>query len=71
MEEREIYGYKVIYEKRAERAVDYLKNDLSREEANVFFDYAKRKGKAQFEDDDDRQFTLIFQKGIYILKRRD
>ena len=65
-----IRGRKVIYEKRAAKGIDYLRNDLDSAEARVFFDQARMRGSAPFEDDNDRQFTLIYKSSTYFLKRR-
>lgn len=65
-----IYGFAVSYEENAAEGAQYLKDDLAREEAQVFFDQAKLKGSAQFEDDEDRQFTLVYQNGSYVIIRR-
>ncbi|RJQ14516.1 hypothetical protein C4553_00365 [Candidatus Parcubacteria bacterium] len=66
-----IYSFSVSYEENAQEGARYLKEDLAKEEAMVFFDYAKRNGSAQFEDDDDRQFTLLYQEGSYVIIRRE
>jgi hypothetical protein len=39
--------------------MDYLKNDLDGDEAEVIFEYAKQHNKAPFEDDHNRDFLLI------------
>jgi len=52
------------------QGVRYLLDDLSWDERKVFFDQAYAKGAAQFEDDEDRQFTLYYENGGYILTRR-
>ena len=54
-------------------AIDYLRDDLKIDEAKVFFEQAKATGQAQFEDDDDRQFTLQYNSGdnYYTLIKRD
>jgi len=45
---------------------------LQYEEARTLFDAARLKGNAEFEDDQDRDWTLIYNKeeGIYTLIRR-
>lgn len=48
------------------KGIRYLRDDLDPNE----FDYAKRQGFAQFEDDQDRQYTLFYRSGIYTLTRR-
>ena len=65
-----VHGKKVAYEKNAYEGVKYLRDDLDSREAMVFFGAARRAGSAPFEDDDDRQFTLIYKSGTYTLIRR-
>lgn len=50
----------------------YLRDDLQREEAITLFDAAKLKGEAYFEDDQDRDFSLIYNRndGTYELIQR-
>lgn len=66
----------VRYERDAEGGVWFLKEQISREEAAVFFDYAWRhqdKG-AKFEDSRGRNYTLRYNYNggdwYYILERR-
>lgn len=61
----------VTYEENAEEGIKYLRDDLQDEEAAVLFEHAERAGEAQFEDDEDRQFTLLYHKNAYTLVRRD
>jgi len=71
MKEVKIHGFKVKYEDNAKAGIDYLRYDLDSEEARVFFNQAKLKKYAKFEDDDDRQFTLSYSSdGTYTLIRR-
>lgn len=65
-----IHGFKITYEDNAQPGADYFQYDLDTNEARVFFDQARLKNSAQFEDDEERQFTLFYQKGNYILVRR-
>ncbi|MDP1629473.1 MAG: hypothetical protein Q8L57_02530 [bacterium] len=65
-----IYNFTVIYEENAKEGARHLREDLSFDEARVFFDQARLRGSAQFEDDEDRQYTLIYQNGVYVLTRR-
>jgi hypothetical protein len=53
--------------------VQYLQYDLDPEEAKVFFEQAKTTGQAQFEDDNERQFTIKYEYGdnSYTLIKRD
>lgn len=67
-----IYGFKTKYEDSAKAGTDYLLYDLDREESKVFFNQARAKKYAKFEDDDERQFTLNYNPdGTYTLIRRD
>ena len=65
-----IHGFAVTYEENAEEGIRHLRDDLDSEEARVFFDQARSRGSAEFEDDEDRQYTLIYQNGSYALLRR-
>jgi len=65
-----IHGFIVVYEQNAQPAVQYLRDDLDFNEARVFFDQARLRGQAMFEDDEDRQFTLLYKDGVYTLIRR-
>ena len=66
-----IYGFEVAYEENAAQGASHLRNDLDREEARVFFDQARTKGTAHFEDDEERQYALMYQNGGYVLVRRE
>lgn len=65
-----VHGFPVTYESNAQSGVDHLRDDLSFSEARVFFDQARMRGSAEFEDDEDRQYTLLYQGGTYTLIRR-
>lgn len=65
-----VYGFAVVYEQNAYDGIKYLRDDLDFGEARVFFDQARSRGQAQFEDDEDRQYTLIYQNGVFTLVRR-
>ena len=69
-EKTTVHGFTVAYEKNAYEGITHLRNDLDYNEARVFFDQARSRGSAQFEDDEDRQFTIIYQNSLYILIRR-
>lgn len=64
------HGFTITYEDNSYEGVKYLRDDLDSEEARVFFDQARMRGYAKFEDDDDRQYTLFYKSGIYNLVRR-
>ena len=71
MQETYIHGFKVKYEETAHSGVIYLRDDLDREEAKVFFEQAKRKRFANFEDNQDRNFTLSYNTdGSFYIARR-
>ena len=72
MNEAIIHGLRVKYENNAKEGIEYLRNDLDREEARVFFNEARRRKYAKFEDDQERQYTLFFNSdGSYSLVRRE
>ncbi len=62
--------FSVTFEEDAHDGIRYLRDDLDYKEAKVFFDQARIRGSAEFEDDKDRQYTLIHQNGVYTLARR-
>lgn len=67
-----VHGYWVEYDEDAYNGIYYLKRDLDREESSVFFEHARLKGESKFEDDRDRQYTLVYKKyKNYLLTRRD
>ncbi len=69
---KEIHGFKTEYDEKTEKAVDYLANDLDKKEARVFFDQAKLRGYAEFEDDNEGQYTLKYKgDNLYLLIRRN
>lgn len=71
MKEVSIHGFRVKYEDNARTGRDYLLYDLDREEAWVFFEHARTKKYAKFEDDREGQYTLSYNHdGTYILVRR-
>jgi len=55
----DVHGYKICYDPTAINGINYLKYDLSAVEALVFIKYAQMYGSAQFEDDKDRNYTLV------------
>lgn len=65
-----VHGFWVTYEQNAYDGIKYLRDDLKMEETRVFFDQARVRGSAQFEDDHDRQFTVLYHSGNYTLVRR-
>lgn len=72
MEETYVHNLKVRHEKDAENGIYFLKNNLDRKECLVFFDGAKRRKSVDFEDHQDRQYTLSYNNdNSYTLMRRD
>ncbi|USN53482.1 MAG: hypothetical protein H6760_04990 [Candidatus Nomurabacteria bacterium] len=68
---RDVHGHKVFYAEEAKRGVEYLDNALDYKEAEVFFRDAKSHGESEFEDEDRRNFTLVYNKnGTYTLVYR-
>ena len=65
-----VHGHPVAYEENAAEGIRHLRDDLDAIETRVYFDQAHSKGSAEFEDDEDRQFTLIYQNGSYVMVRR-
>lgn len=65
-----VHGFTVAFEENVREGINYLRDDLDINEAKVFFDQARVRGSAQFEDDEDRQYTLFYQNGAYTLARR-
>jgi hypothetical protein len=55
----DVHGIRVRYDKSTERGIYYLKYDLSPNEAKVIIEYARNHGQAEFEDDQDRDYTLV------------
>lgn len=68
--ETTVHGFSIAYEENAVEGIRYLRDDLSFDEARVFFDQARMKTSAQFEDDEDRNFTILYHDGSYTLVRR-
>lgn len=65
-----LHGFRIQYEENAYDGIKYLRDELQLVEAKVFFDQARMKKFAEFEDRHDRQFTLTYHDGIYMLIRR-
>ncbi|MFC1662610.1 hypothetical protein ACFL04_00390 [Patescibacteria group bacterium] len=68
---RDIHGFKVMGDKSSKKGLDYLDYRLSYQEVQVFFNQARYRGKAEFEDHEHRNFTLAYnQDGTYTLSQR-
>ena len=72
IKKEQIHGFWLTYEEELREGVRYLRDDLQFKEAKTIFDAARLDGTAEFEDDQDRDWTLIYnrQEGNYTLVRR-
>ena len=71
MKQVNIHGFRVKCEGNAQMGRDYLRYDLDREEAGGFFEHARTKKYAKFEDDREGQYTLSYNyDGTYTLIKR-
>lgn len=68
-----VYGFLVQFDEEDRPGVKYLRGDLQYNEAKTLFDAARLRGNAEFEDDYDRDWTLIYNPGTanYTLLHRD
>jgi hypothetical protein len=65
-----VHGFPLTYEEEAKNGVSYLTYSLGQAETKVFFDQARLKGSAAFEDKEGRDYTLIYKNGAYILFKK-
>ena len=72
MQEMYIRGHKVKYEDDVREGVNYLDNHLDENESKVFFDEAKLRKMAEFEDYHQWNYTLTYEEndGSYTLVKR-
>jgi hypothetical protein len=72
VKKEQIHGYWLVFEEELRDGVRYLRDDLQQKEAKTIFDAARFDGTAEFEDDQDRDWSLIYnrQDGNYTLIRR-
>ncbi|EKE20011.1 MAG: hypothetical protein ACD_8C00067G0017 [uncultured bacterium] len=68
--EKFVHSWKVMYEEDAEDGILYLNSKLESEYAKVFFVYAKEHDSAPFEDQSGRKYELTYEKGVYMLTRK-
>jgi hypothetical protein len=61
----QIHGFKTYYNSETRNGMRRLLEDLDSSEARPLFDHAKRNGSANFEDDNEGQYTLIYDRGKY------
>jgi hypothetical protein len=68
---RDVHGHSVLGDSNALDGIRYLDHSLDYKEAEVFFDQAKRRGSAEFEDAKGRNYTLVRNKdATYTVERR-
>ena len=71
IKKQQIHGYWVKFEEEVKEGIRYLRDDLQRNEAKTLFEAARLRGEAEFEDDQDRDWTLIYNRdGTFTLIRR-
>ncbi len=72
IKKEKVYGFLVRFEQDLREGIRYLSHDLQQEEAKTLFDAARLRGSAEFEDDEDRDWTLTYIRGndVYILTLR-
>jgi cellobiose phosphorylase len=71
MQETYIHSFKDRHEENAQGGIVYLRDHLDAKEAKVFFDEARRKKSANFEDQQGKNYTLSFDSyNTYTLVRR-
>lgn len=72
VKKEQVHGYWLIFEEELRDGVRHLRDDLQSGEAKTIFDAARLDGTAEFEDDQDRNWTIIYnrQDGNYTLIRR-
>ena len=72
LHKQDVHGYQVYFEDDAKHGVEYLDHRIDYREAKVFFEEAKNRGAAEFEDSENRDFTLTHTRGQgnYTVRRR-
>lgn len=68
----QVHGFWLVFDEDLRDGVRYLREDLQYNEAKTLFDAARINGTAEFEDDFDRDWTLLYNRadGTYTLIRR-
>lgn len=69
---QDIHGYRVYYEvyEDVKEGIQYLLFSCETSEATVFFEQARLQGKADFQDEWKRNFTLVYERGYHYLIKR-
>ena len=71
MKQIRMHGFIVKYEDDAHEGVNYILKELDNNEARVFFDEARRRGEAQFEDRSGKNYTITKNRdGTFDLTKR-
>ena len=72
VKKEQIHGFWLEFDEELREGVRYLRDDLQHKEAKTLFDATRLRGEAEFEDDQDRDWSLIYnrQDGNYTLIRR-
>lgn len=72
IKKEKVYGFLVRFEQDLREGIRYLSDDLQEKEAKTLFDAARLRGNAEFEDDEDRDWTLTYIRGdnSYVLTLR-
>jgi len=66
-----IHGFWIVWEDVSRPAIDYLRYDLQQGEVKALFDAARLDGTAEFEDDADRDWTILYNRdGTYTITPR-
>ena len=60
-----IHGYKTRYNAESELGMKHLLYDLQPSEVKPLYEYAKRGETADFEDDNEGQFSILYNKGDF------
>lgn len=73
MAKESVHGFWVEFEEKDRDGIRYLRDDLQYKEAKSLFDAARLTGSAEFEDDYDRDWSLIYNHdvGTFTLIRRE
>ena len=69
----QVHGFWVRFEQDLREGIVYLSEDLQTEEAKTIFNAARLTGRAEFEDDEDRDWTLTYIRDddLYVLTLRE
>lgn len=65
-----LHDHYLNYNEADYNGVEYLRDRLSEEEVKVFFDQAYDRGKAEFEDNQGHNFSIIYEDGEFTLQAR-